>query len=345
MALSAEQRRVIREIIRAGRAQGANRTQLLAALNTAAVEANYRNPDYGDRDSVGWRQERASSYPGKDRRNVFESATRFFQETRGRRDSLRPGELAQSAQRSAFPGRYAQHTKASADLLRQFGAAAAPKPKPQTGPGAEPEPAAAATAVPDRRALLKDYLSQRDQQGSLLTLAMSLRAASSQPPASPVPTQPAGRPVRKVPVPAAVPSTGAAKAVAAAAAKVGIHEQGSNNVQFLGVRGQQWCGYFATWAARQGGAQVPSMGYVPDIQQAAAAKRNGFSGWTTGTRGARPGDLAIIRTAQGPRGHVGIVASVNKDGSVNTIEGNWSDQVGRVRRRGEVTGIAHVRYR
>lgn len=342
MALSAEQRRVIREIIRAGRAQGANRTQLLAALNTAAVEANYRNPDYGDRDSAGWRQERASSYPGKDRLDVYGSATRFFQETRGKRDALRPGALAQSAQRSAFPGRYAQHTKASADLLRQFGGQA---PAAKRNVAAAPASSQIqAGGSQDRRELLKDYLAQRGQPGSLLSLAVSLKQASSAPAAAPVPTQPAGKPVRKVPVPAAVPSSGAAAAVAAAARKVGTREQGNNNVRFLGVRGQQWCGYFATWAARQGGANVPSMGYVPDIQQAAAARRNGFSGWTTGTRGARPGDLAIIRTAQGPRGHVGIVASVNRDGSINTIEGNWSDQVGRVRRRGEVTGIAHVKY-
>lgn len=125
--LDTEQARVVREILRAGRDQGANRTQLLAALDTAAVEANYRNPSGGDRDSSGWRQERASSYPGKNRMNVYEAATRFFQETRGQRGALRPGALAQAAQRSAFPGRYALHTKEAAQLLRQFGAASRPR--------------------------------------------------------------------------------------------------------------------------------------------------------------------------------------------------------------------------
>lgn len=215
---------------------------------------------------------------------------------------------------------------------------AAPKPSAAT------QTASQATSGSDRKALLGDYLANRDSPDALINLAVNLRAADSQAQPAPVPTTPKAKPLTRTPVPAAVPSGGAAKAVAAAAGKVGVHEQGSNNVGFLGVRGQQWCGYFATWAARQGGAKVPSMGYVPDIWQSARAGRNGFSGWSSGTRGARPGDLAVIRTGAGAHGHVGIVVSVNRDGSVNTIEGNWSDQVGRVRRKGEITGIAHVRY-
>lgn len=343
MALTGEQRRVIREIIRAGKATGANRTQLLAALNTGAVESTFRNLAGGDGTSVGWRQETASSYPNVNRRDVYAGAIRFFNETKAKRDSLTPGALAQSAQRSAFPGRYAQHTKESAGLLRQFGAAAKPAaPKAAQAPQGASQTASSGST--DRKALLGDYLASRGNPDALINLAVSLRAADAQAQPAPVPTTPKAKPITRTPVPAGVPSGGAAKAVAAAASKVGVHEQGSNNVPFLGVRGQQWCGYFATWAARQGGAKVPSMGYVPDIAAAAAAKRSGFTGWTRGTRGARPGDLAVIRTSAGAHGHVGLVVSVNRDGSVNTIEGNWSDQVGRVRRKGEVTGIAHVAY-
>lgn len=208
MALSGEQRRVISEILRAGRASGANRTQLLAALNTAAVEANYKNPNYGDRDSVGWRQERASSYPGKDRMNVYESAMRFFQETRGKRDSLRPGALAQSAQRSAFPGRYAEHTKTSAELLRAFGAAGKGSPG---GGGSKPSEAPVRTVErvvkqttqgPDRKTLLGDYLSQRNDPNALLNLAAQMKAAEAQ---TTTTTQTTSQPAKQKP--RVVPST------------------------------------------------------------------------------------------------------------------------------------------
>jgi uncharacterized protein (TIGR02594 family) len=42
-----------------------------------------------------------------------------------------------------------------------------------------------------------------------------------------------------------------------------------------------------------------------------------------------PGDLVVMRTRRGPAGHVGIVAGVNADGSIEIISGNWRDRVAR----------------
>jgi hypothetical protein len=85
-----------------------------------------------------------------------------------------------------------------------------------------------------------------------------------------------------------------------------------------------WCAYFASWAARQAGTplgdQGQGFGAVADV-------------WAWGQRtgkalpaGSRPaaGDLIVW----GSR-HIGIVESVDADGTIHTIEGNSSDRVSR----------------
>jgi len=43
----------------------------------------------------------------------------------------------------------------------------------------------------------------------------------------------------------------------------------------------------------------------------------------------RPGDLVVMRTRRGAAGHVGIVARVNSDGSIEIVSGNWNRRVAR----------------
>jgi len=86
-----------------------------------------------------------------------------------------------------------------------------------------------------------------------------------------------------------------------------------------------WCAYFVSWAAREAGvpigAQGEGHGSVDALyswaQQAGKAIPAG-PGVTP-----QPGDLIVWDE------HIGIVESVGADGSLQTIEGNSSDQVAR----------------
>lgn len=128
--------KVARIVFRRGLRAGATPKELLAAAETGLVESGFRNLDYGDADSQGWRQERTSLYGTGPNgpTNVPASADRFFAEsvtdtngTRGR--GMTAGELAQTIQASAFPERYDQVKPQAAQLLRAF----------QEGVGADPK--------------------------------------------------------------------------------------------------------------------------------------------------------------------------------------------------------------
>lgn len=120
MALTASQRAVANRIISVGKRKGATPKELLAAMMTAATESNFSNPSGGDRDSAGWRQERAQFY--RNPTNVKAAASRFFDETRAVRGKYgRAGDLAQAVQRSAFPGRYEQNRGIAREALREAG--------------------------------------------------------------------------------------------------------------------------------------------------------------------------------------------------------------------------------
>jgi hypothetical protein len=86
-----------------------------------------------------------------------------------------------------------------------------------------------------------------------------------------------------------------------------------------------WCAYFTSWAARQAGVPLgengQGFGRVDDVyawaQRAGKAIPNG-----AGVK-PQPGDLVVWDE------HIGVVESVDPDGSIHTIEGNSSDQVSR----------------
>ena len=117
--------------------------------------------------------------------------------------------------------------------------------------------------------------------------------------------------------------------------EVGVAEQppGSNDspriAQFrqatAGSGVGPWCAYFTSWAAREAGAPLgdtgQGFGRVDDVyawaQKAGKAIPNG-PGVTP-----QPGDLIVWDE------HIGVVESVGSDGTINTIEGNSSDQVSR----------------
>jgi hypothetical protein len=85
-----------------------------------------------------------------------------------------------------------------------------------------------------------------------------------------------------------------------------------------------WCAYFVSWAARQAGAPLgdagQGFGSVDEVW--AWAQRSGKA-MPAATAQPQPGDLIVWDE------HIGVVESVDPDGSVHTIEGNSSDSVAR----------------
>ena len=97
-----------------------------------------------------------------------------------------------------------------------------------------------------------------------------------------------------------------------------------------------WCAYFASWVTRQAGVPIGwnglGDGYVPRIS--AWAKKVGI--WK---KTPQPGDLIAF-----PQ-HIGIVESLQPNGTVTTIEGNTSDGLRRrLRLIKSASGFVRVSY-
>jgi hypothetical protein len=140
--------------------------------------------------------------------------------------------------------------------------------------------------------------------------------------------------------PAAAPLLGAGtagqRALAAAQAEVGVAEQppGSNDgpriaeyrTATAGSGVGPWCAYFTSWAAAQAGAPLGEVGQGFGSVEAVYA-------WAQRTGRAMPAGPGVIPSpgdliVWGGR-HIGIVESVDPDGSIHTIEGNSSNAVSR----------------
>jgi hypothetical protein len=146
--------------------------------------------------------------------------------------------------------------------------------------------------------------------------------------------------------------TGAGQAIVnLAQQEVGVAEQppGSNDspriAQFrqatAGSGVGPWCAYFTSWAAREAGVPLgdngQGFGRVDDVyawaQKAGKAVPN-----TGGDVRPQTGDLIVWDE------HIGIVKSVDADGTIHTIEGNSSDRVSeRAYAPGARPAIGYVR--
>jgi hypothetical protein len=118
-----------------------------------------------------------------------------------------------------------------------------------------------------------------------------------------------------------------------ARAEVGVSEQppGSNDspriAQFrkatAGAGVGPWCAYFVSWAAREAGVPIgdsaQGFGLVDDVY--AWAQRSGKAIPNGSGVKPQPGDLIVWDE------HIGLVESVDADGTIHTIEGNSSDKV------------------
>ena len=105
-----------------------------------------------------------------------------------------------------------------------------------------------------------------------------------------------------------------------ARSQLGVHET-ANNCNPYGPC-EPWCSLFATWDWQQAGVNIPRYGYAGSIWT-----------WNTshqhqGMVGTQPGD-AILHGSPSNTTHVDLVESVNTDGSLTVIGGNWADAVTR----------------
>jgi hypothetical protein len=130
--------------------------------------------------------------------------------------------------------------------------------------------------------------------------------------------------------------TAGQRALAFAQAEVGVAEQppGSNDAPRIAQYRQAtagsgigpWCSYFVSWAAQQAGVPLGEAGQGFGAVSAVSAWAQRTGRWNAAGSGVppAPGDL-IVWGGQ----HIGIVESVDPDGSINTIEGNSSNMVAR----------------
>ena len=131
--------------------------------------------------------------------------------------------------------------------------------------------------------------------------------------------------------------------------EMGVAEdpRGSNRTKYgtwYGMNGQPWCAIFVSWVFFQEGMPLSfstQKGFSYTPSGVAGFKSRGQ--WKTSS--PRPGDVVFFNFGGGRVNHVGIVESVNGDGSVNTIEGNSSDRVSPRRQRSEIAGYGRPNYR
>lgn len=136
-------------------------------------------------------------------------------------------------------------------------------------------------------------------------------------------------------------TTRAQKAVDVALSQVGVKENGSTNnsaevnkYRFGKANGNPWCASFVSYCygQGQGNSNKATFGFTESSQSIKnqAIKAGKYS---TKESGYKPqvGDLAVW-TYTKSSGHVGIIASVNNDGTFDVVEGNCGDQVQRTTR-------------
>jgi len=99
---------------------------VLVILMAGFQESTMRNLDYGDRDSLGWLQQRPSQGWGTAEQvmDPAHAATMFYTHLRAVPGwlTMAPGDAAQAVQVSGFPDAYAKWQTAAADLASQVGA-------------------------------------------------------------------------------------------------------------------------------------------------------------------------------------------------------------------------------
>jgi hypothetical protein len=118
------------------------RQAAIVAIATALQESGLRNLNYGDRDSLGLFQQRASWGTVKQRTTPAWAAQQFFTHLKGvtNWDSIPVTQAAQAVQVSAFPDAYAAHVQQATQIVDAIGTSGVP--------GSNPKPVVATASGP-----------------------------------------------------------------------------------------------------------------------------------------------------------------------------------------------------
>ena len=131
-----------------------------------------------------------------------------------------------------------------------------------------------------------------------------------------------------------------------AVAMIGLAEypDGSNHnyvTVWYGLDGEPWCDQAVTyWAYHSGNAQAVCFGgkFAYTVAHAQAFQSHGE--WHYDVAGIQPGDVVFFDWGEsnsiGAIDHVGLVESVDADGTVHTIEGNIDNVCKRMQRQANV---------
>lgn len=104
------------------KSMGASDKIILALMEAGLVESGMRNLNYGDRDSLGFLQQRASWGSRETRLNVAESTQRFVNKAKRLESKYATaGALAQGVQVSAYPSRYSAREAEARNLIERLG--------------------------------------------------------------------------------------------------------------------------------------------------------------------------------------------------------------------------------
>lgn len=154
--------------------------------------------------------------------------------------------------------------------------------------------------------------------------------------------------------PTATPGVTAQQVIDCAMAEVGTRENGVNRIKYnTAYYGREvegaayaWCAVFVWWVFHSLGADELYYGGEKTASCTTLyrwAQSEGLAIYG----GYRPGDIVFFDwDGSGDCDHVGIVKRVNPDGSITTIEGNWSDMVSYVTRpAADVAKAYRPRYR
>lgn len=141
----------MKTIFLVGKELKVNDKVMLAAFETGLVESYMSNVNWGDRDSVGVFQQRPSQGWGSPQQcnNVNHAAHEFFgRAIKSDQDdpNKSPGQLAQSVQRSAYPGRYDEKEGEARKFIDETARAVGTPPPPPAPP--QPPPPAPAPPPP-----------------------------------------------------------------------------------------------------------------------------------------------------------------------------------------------------
>ncbi|MFC5665140.1 CHAP domain-containing protein [Kitasatospora misakiensis] len=116
--------------------------------------------------------------------------------------------------------------------------------------------------------------------------------------------------------------------VAAARGQIGVTEGSQACQKYLTGKGQtcrntSWCAAFAEWTWRHSGVKNG-----PTTLVARGVGKWGQDHHLFHAGSPKPGDIVVYGPpANTPGGHVGVVVSVNRDGTLDTVEGNFGSKV------------------